>query len=80
MRLTVRQSAVLAAIERRRECTLLDLNDDFPDLDPSTVYRVIESLCAKSLVNREGDFDGVFLGELTFLPTRLGEPSYDLPL
>jgi len=79
-RLTVRQSAVLAAIERRRESTLLDLRVDFPQLPPSEVWRVIESLCQRGLVNRVGDFEQVYLGGVTFSPVSIGEGSYDIPV
>lgn len=78
-KLTVRQSAVLAAIERRRTSTLLDLRDDFPELAPSEVARVIESLARRGLVSRVGDFERVYLGGVTFSPGKLGEGSYDLP-
>jgi DNA-binding MarR family transcriptional regulator len=78
VRLTVRQAAVLAAIERRRECSLLDLRQDFPQLYPSTVLRVIDVLSASGLVNRVGDFERVYLGGVTFSPARLGGGSVDV--
>lgn len=41
---TVGQAAVLAAIDDRREATLLDLREDFPQLMLRAVERVIRSL------------------------------------
>jgi DNA-binding MarR family transcriptional regulator len=79
-RLTIRQNAVLAAVERRGECTLLDLRCDFPDLAPSMVWRVVESLAGRGLVNRAGDFERAYLGDVTFSAGRLGEGSHDLPV
>lgn len=61
------------------DITLLDLRDDFPELAPSEVARVIESLARRGLVSRVGDFERVYLGGVTFSPGKLGEGSYDLP-
>ncbi len=77
--LTVRQSAVLAAIERRGPCTLLDLREDFPRLAPSTVRRVIDALTAKGLVHQIGDFEYVYLGGVTFLAAARGQDALVIP-
>lgn len=79
-KLTIRQSAVLAAIERRRGCTLPDLRSDFPDISPNTVWRVIDSLASRGLVNRVGVFELAHVGHVTFSTGPLGEGSYDLPV
>lgn len=72
-KLTVRQAAVLAAIERHREATLFDLREDFPALMPSAVERVVRSLERRGLVQREGDDEQVFLGGVTFRPAPFGK-------
>lgn len=77
-KLTIRQSAVLAAIERRRKCSLVELWDDFPDLPPSAVLRVIDALELRGLVNRTGNPDDSYVGGVTFAPTSRGERS-ELP-
>lgn len=71
-KLTIRQSAVLAAVERRRTCTLLDLWDDFPDLPPSAALRVINALELRGLVTRVGNPADVYLGGVTFFPAAPG--------
>jgi hypothetical protein len=58
-KLTVRQTAVLAALERLQLCTLLGLRDDFPDLAPSTVERVLQSLESRNLAVRAGNAEQV---------------------
>lgn len=68
MSLTVRQTAVLAALERRRECSLWDLREDFPQLAPSTVERVVRALERRGLAEREGNDAEVFIGGVTFRP------------
>ena len=79
-KLTIRQTAVLAAIERRRACTLLDLHAEFPQLAPSDIWRVIDSLARLGLVNRAGEFDRAYVGVVVFSPARLREGSHDLPV
>jgi DNA-binding IclR family transcriptional regulator len=68
----VRQTAVLAAIERRREATLPELWHDFPALVPSAIERVIQALKARGLVERDGDPERFYLGGVTFRPFSRG--------
>jgi DNA-binding MarR family transcriptional regulator len=65
-KLTPRQSAVLAALERRGTCVLPDLRADFPHLAPSVVLRVIDALQRKGLVSRAGNAWHVYLGGVMF--------------
>ena len=71
---------MLAAIERRRACTLLDLRVEFTQLAPSDIWRVIDSLSRRGLVNRAGEFDRAYVGGVVFSPARLHEGSYDIPV
>lgn len=66
MSLTVRQTAVLAALDRRGECSLWDLREDFPQLAPSTVERVFSALERRGLAEREGPAAEVFVGGVIF--------------
>ena len=77
-KLTPRQSAVLAAVERRGRATLLDLRDDFPKLPPSTVARVMEVLTDRGLVRASGDPSLIYVGGVEFVATRRSEPPSDL--
>lgn len=54
-RLTDRQVAVIAAVERLGSPTLPDLHFEFPDLAPSTVLRTLEALGAKGLITSCGN-------------------------
>ena len=54
-RLTDRQIAVLAAVERFGSPNLPDLHFDFPQLAPSTVLRVLDALEGKGLIEPSGD-------------------------
>jgi hypothetical protein len=54
-RLTDRQISVLAAVERLGSPTLPDLRFEFPELPASTVFRTLEALEAKELIEMSGD-------------------------
>jgi hypothetical protein len=58
-RLTDRQVAVLAAVERLGRATLPDLRYEFPDLAPSTV---LDALKKKGLVESSGKREWAYLG------------------
>ena len=77
-KLTPRQAAVLAAIERRGRATLLDLRDDFPDIAPSTVARVTDVLRGRELIRGFGDPSLIYAGGVEFVATRRAEPPSDL--
>lgn len=61
-RLTDRQVAVLAAVERLGRPTLPDLRYEFPHLTPSAVLRVLDALEAKGYVRSSGNRHWVYLG------------------
>ena len=61
-RLTNRQVAVLAAVERLGSPTLPDLQFEFPNLPASTVFRTLEALEAKGLIESSGDRHWRYLG------------------
>jgi DNA-binding IclR family transcriptional regulator len=61
-RLTDRQVAVLAAVERLGRPTLPDLRYEFPHLAPSLVYRVLVSLEKKGLIESSGNPYWRYLG------------------
>lgn len=56
-RLTNRQAAVLAALERRRSCTVSSLCGDFPQLKRSAIEQVLDSLERRGLITRAGPDD-----------------------
>ncbi len=62
-RLTDRQVAVLAAVERLGRPTIPELWDEFPALAPSEIYRVLKALIAKGYVEMSGNPHWVYLGE-----------------
>jgi len=61
-RLTDRQLAVLAAVERLGRPTLPDLRYEFPGLSPSTVLRTLDALEKKGLVRSSGKREWAYLG------------------
>lgn len=79
-KLTARQTAVLAALERRGEATLLDLRGDFPDLAPSVVARVLDVLVDRGLVRRTGDPGQIYLGGVFFWAASRTPPDTDAEL
>jgi hypothetical protein len=64
-RLTDRQVAVLAALERRGDATTVpELHRDFPQLKPAELVRVLDSLVRRGLVMWTGDRTWIYLGEI----------------
>jgi Fe2+ or Zn2+ uptake regulation protein len=61
-RLTDRQIAVLAAVERLGAPTLPDLHFEFPHIAPSAVFRALDALETKGLVESSGDRHWRYLG------------------
>ena len=61
-RLSDRQIGVLAAVERLGWPTLPDLHFEFPNLSASTVFRTLEALEAKGLIESSGDRHWRYLG------------------
>ena len=76
-RLTPRQTAVLAAVERRGRATLPDLREDFPQLAPSAVAKVLDALGQRDLVRRSGDPHQIYLGGVTFWASSREPPEQD---
>lgn len=65
-KLTDRQLAVLAALERvGRGVTVPELHASFPHLAPSSLVRVLDSLVRRGLVEWSGNRTWIYLG---FLP------------
>lgn len=79
-RLTDRQAAVLAAVERLGRPSILELHDEFPALAPSAVARVLASLERKGLVARAGDPDQIYLGGVRWWSTALAPSALDSAL
>jgi hypothetical protein len=67
-RITDRQPAVLAAVERRRSATLLDLRPDFPALMPSATCRVLRRLEELELLVSEGERHTEYIGGVRWFP------------
>lgn len=61
-RLTDRQVAVLAAVERVGRPTLPDLRYEFPHLAPSAVLRTLRELEKRGFVTSSGNPHWVYLG------------------
>lgn len=61
-RLTDRQTAVLAALERLGRATLLDLSGQFPELSSSALGSVLEALERRGLVASAGDPGLIYVG------------------
>ncbi|MCP9491613.1 MAG: hypothetical protein MSC31_17320 [Solirubrobacteraceae bacterium MAG38_C4-C5] len=77
-KLTDRQTAVLAAVERYGQPIMADFREAFPQLAPSAVKRVLDGLEKKGLVAHSGDeslvyADGVRWWSTALSPTRLGD-------
>ena len=66
MRLTDRQTAVLAALERTEPCTLPDLKDQLPAMTPSALLRVVYSLRDKGFVGVIVEPKIIYLGAVSF--------------
>lgn len=67
--LTKRQAAVLDAVRHRQPATLIDLRQDFPELAPSTVLRVLDALGRRGLVRRSGHPSRIYVGGVRFRVT-----------
>lgn len=65
-RLSDKQVAILAALDRLGDATRLDLRAELPHLAPSEVRRVLGSLERRGLVVSEGDEERVYLGGVVF--------------
>lgn len=77
-RLTERQAAVLAAVERLGRPVMTDLWEQFPDLAPSAIKRVLDSLEKKGLVEHAGDESQAYLNAVRWWSTAL-KPSQSDP-
>jgi hypothetical protein len=80
-RLSDRQAAVLAAVERIGRPVMADLWEQFPELAPSSIKRVVDALERRGLVGRSGDDRRVYLNGVTWwstaLPTTEDAPTLD---
>jgi DNA-binding IclR family transcriptional regulator len=63
-KLTDRQVAVLAAVERLGEPTLPEIAAGFDSLSPSAVLRVLEALAMRGVIEWRGDMRWVYLGDV----------------
>ena len=70
-RLTDRQAAVLAAVERLRRPVMADLWQEFPHLAPSAIKKVLDSLEGKGLVASAGDQTKAYLNGVQWWTTAL---------
>jgi hypothetical protein len=61
-RLTLKQTQVLAALERTGRTTLLELSKQFPGQLPSEVWRVVQALVRRGLAATEGDPRWIYAG------------------
>lgn len=68
-KLTDRRAAVLAAVERRGRPVMADLWQDFPDLQPSAIRRVLDGLERRGLISYAGDESLVYLNGVSWWPT-----------
>jgi hypothetical protein len=76
-RLTDRQAAVLAVVERIGRPVMADLWREFPDLAPSAIKRVLDSLERKGLVDHAGDEGQAFVGGVHWWSTAVTPTAYD---
>jgi hypothetical protein len=79
-RLTDRQAAVLAAVERLGRPAMGDLWNEFPDLQPSAIKKVLDSLSRKGLVDSAGDPGQVYLGGVHWWSTAISPTRRDQAL
>jgi hypothetical protein len=68
-KLTPRQAAVLAAVERLGRPVMADLWEQFPSLQPSAIRRVLGSLESKGLIAHAGDDSQAYLNGVTWWST-----------
>jgi hypothetical protein len=80
-RLTDRQTAVLAAVERVGRPVMADLWEQFPELAPSSIKSVLDALERRGLVRHSGDDRQVYLNGVTWWSTAMpgaeGAPALD---
>ena len=67
--LTNRQAAVLAAVERLGQPTMLELRAEMSALAPSAIARVLDALERRALVDGAGDEALIYLGGVRFWST-----------
>jgi hypothetical protein len=76
-KLTPRQAAVLAAVERLGRPVMADLWEQFPSLQPSAIRRVLGSLESKGLIAHAGDDSQAYLNGVTWWSTAFGPTEPD---
>ncbi len=76
-KLTDRQTAVLAAVERLGRPVMADLWREFPDLAPSGIKKVLDALEKKGLVEHAGDDSQAFVNGVHWWSTALTPTEYD---
>lgn len=65
-RLTNRQAAVLAAVERLGRTNVLDLSADFPHVESSSIVRVLDRVHELGHLERAGDPGLVYVGGVEY--------------
>jgi hypothetical protein len=75
-KLTDRQTAVLAAVERLGRPVMADLWQEFPKLAPSTIKRVLDALENKGRVDHSGDDAQAFVNGVHWWSTALAPTEY----
>jgi len=75
-KLTDRQAAVLAAVERLGRPVMADLWSQFPDLAPSVIKKVLDALGTKGLVDHAGDHSQAFVNGVHWWSTALTPTEY----
>lgn len=76
-KLTDRQTAVLAAVERLGQPVMADLWQEFPDLVPSAIKKVLDALEKKGLVGHAGDDSQAFTNGVRWWSTALTPTHHD---
>jgi hypothetical protein len=71
-----RQAAVLAAVERLGRPMMADLWEQFPDMQPSAIKKVLDSLESKGLVEHAGEESKVYLNGVHWWSTALSATEY----
>lgn len=68
-RLTNRQTAVLAAVERLGRCSVPDLGAQLPGMMPSAIAAVLAALERRGLIRHAGNRSMIYMGGVEFWPT-----------
>lgn len=76
-KLTDRQTAVLAAVERLGRPVMADLWQEFPHLAPSAIKKALDALEKKELVDHAGDDSQAFVNGVHWWSTALTPTQYD---